>query len=95
MMVSLLKNPFVGVHELRKNLTRLLESIKEEGTEVIVTQQGKPVALLMNIEKYLELKQAVEEFSDPQYVADLLEAKREIKEGRGIPADEVFAKKGI
>lgn len=94
-MLDILRNPFVGVHELRKNLTKLLSSVKEDGTEVVITQQGKPVALLMDIEKYLEVKQALKEFSDPEYLADLLEARKEISEGKGIPAEEVFAKKGL
>ena len=41
------------------------------------------------------MKQALEEFSNPGYLAELLEAKREIREERGIPAEEVFAKKGL
>jgi prevent-host-death family protein len=94
-MLDILKNPFVGVHELRKNLTKLLSSVKEDGTEVVITQQGKPVALLVDIEKYLEVKQALKEFSDPEYLAELLEARREIEEGKGIPAEEVFSKKGL
>lgn len=94
-MLDILKNPFVGVHELRKNLTRLLISVKEDGAEVVITQQGKPVALLMGVEEYLEVKQAMKEFSDPEYLADLLEARKEIREGRGVPAEQVFAKKGL
>lgn len=94
-MLEILESQFVGVHELRRNLTRLLSSVREDGAEVVITQQGKPVALLMNIEKYLEVKQALKEFSDPKYLADLLEAKKEIREGKGVPAEEVFAKKGL
>lgn len=94
-MIEILKNPFVGVHELRKNLTKLLSSVKQEGIEVVITQQGKPVALLIDIEKYLEVKQALKEFSDPEYLAELLEGRKEIRNGKGIPADEVFAKKGL
>ncbi|MBS3976020.1 MAG: type II toxin-antitoxin system Phd/YefM family antitoxin [Syntrophomonadaceae bacterium] len=92
-MLDILKNPFVGVHELRKNLTKLLSSVKEDGAEVVITQQGKPVALLVDIEKYLEVKQALKEFSDAEYLAGLLEARKEIKDGKGIPAEEVFSKK--
>lgn len=94
-MLEILNNPFVGAHDLRKNLTRLLSSVKEDGSEVVVTQQGKPVALIINIEKYLEVQQALKEFSDPEYLADLLEAKKEIREGKGVPAEEVFARKGL
>jgi prevent-host-death family protein len=94
-MLDILKNPFVGVHELRKNLTKLLSSVKEDGADVVITQQGKPVALLMDVERYLEMKQALKEFSDPEYLAALLEAKREIREGKGNPAEKVFANKGL
>ena len=94
-MLEILKNPFVGVHELRKDLTKLLSSVKEDGREVVITQQGKPVALLIEIEKYLEMVQALKEFSDPEYLAALLEGRREIREGKGVPARKVFAKKGL
>ena len=94
-MLEILKNPFVGVHELRKNLTQLLSSVKEDGAEIVITQQGKPVALLIDVEEYLEIKQALNEFSDPEYLAALLEAKREIREGKGVPAEEVFIQKGL
>lgn len=94
-MLEILNNPFVGVHELRKNLTRLLSSVKEDGVEVVITQQGKPVALMIDVEKYLEVQQALKEFSDPEYLANLLEARKEIREGKGVPAEEVFAKKGL
>lgn len=94
-MLEILKNPFVGVHELRKDLTKLLSSVKEDGREVVITQQGKPVALLIGVEKYLEMVQALKEFSDPEYLAALLQARREIREGKGVPARKVFAKKGL
>ena len=94
-MQEILNNPFVGVHELRKNLTKLLSSVKEDGTEVVITQQGKPVALLVDVEKYIEVKQAMKEFSDPIYLADLLEARKEIRDGKGTPAEEVFTRQGL
>jgi hypothetical protein len=49
----------------------------------------------MDVERYLEMKQALKEFSDPEYLAALLEAKREIREGKGNPAEKVFANKGL
>lgn len=94
-MLELLQNNFVGVHELRVKLTDLVTSVKEKGKEIIITQQGKPVALLVNIEKYLEMKQAIQEFSNPQFMTELIEAKKEIEEGKGVIDEDVYAKKGI
>src|SRR3989304_6282334 len=94
-MVGLLKNPFVGVHELRKNLTELLTSIREEDQDLVVTQNGKPVAVLMDVEKYLEMHEAIREFSDPEYLAALLQAKAEIEAGKGVPLEEVLPKTAV
>lgn len=94
-MFDVLSIPFVGAHEFRKNLTKLLSELKEEKREIVITQQGKPVAILSDMETYLEMRQALKEFSDPEYLAELLKAKREIRAGKGIPAEKVFAKKGV
>jgi prevent-host-death family protein len=94
-MVELLRTHFVGMHELRKDLTKLLEALQEEGQEVVITRQGKPMAVIVDLEKYLEVQQAMREFSHPEYLANLLEAKREIREGKGVPAEEVFRQRGL
>ena len=88
-MLELLKNPFVGVHELRRSLTELLAAIREQGQDLVVTQNGKPVAVLMDVERYLEMQEAIREFSDPEYLASLVEARDEIEAGKGIPLEEV------
>ena len=94
-MHELLRSQFIGMHELRKSLGTLLDSLAEEGCEVIVTRQGKPAAVLLDIERYLELQQALQEFADPNYLAALLEARREIRAGEGVAAEEVFAQKRL
>ena len=94
-MADVLRNRFVGVHELRKDLTKLLDDLRAEGREVVITRQGKPAAVIIDIEKYLEVQEALREFSDPVYLAELLEARREIREGKGIPAEDVFRRKGV
>jgi len=94
-MFNVLSIPFVGVHEFRKNLTKLLDDFKTEKGELVITQQGKPVAILSDMETYLEMKQALKEFADPVYLTQLLAAKREIKTGKGTAARKVFAQKGV
>ena len=94
-MTEPLGSQFVGMHELRKNLTRLMDALAQEGQELIITRQGKPAAVILDVERYLEVQQALKEFSDPEYLAALLEARREIREGQGVAAEEVFAQKGL
>jgi antitoxin YefM len=94
-MSRLLHGQFVGMDELRKTLGKLLDSLAEEGHEVVVTRQGKPAAVLLDVERYLELQQALQAFADPDYLAALLEARREIRTGEGVAVEEVFAQKGL
>jgi len=58
---GLLRNRFVGMHELRKNLAKLLDSLREEGQDVVITRQGKPVAVVVGLERYLEAQEALKE----------------------------------
>jgi antitoxin YefM len=94
-MHELLRSRFVGMHELRKSLSKLLDSLAEEDHEVIVTRQGKPAAVLLDVDRYLELQQAIREFADPDYLAALLEARRGIRAGASVAAEDVFAQKGL
>ncbi|TAK27211.1 MAG: type II toxin-antitoxin system Phd/YefM family antitoxin [Chloroflexota bacterium] len=94
-MSDLLNSRFVGTHELRRSLTKLLEELHAEGQEIIVTRQGKPAAVIVDLERYLEVQEALKEFSDPGYVRALLESKAEIRQGHGTAAETVFEKKGL
>ena len=94
-MHEVLRSQFVGMHELRKNLAKLLDDLRDPGQQVVITRQGKPAAVLLDIEQYLEMQQALAEFSNPEYLAELIEARREIRDGRGVAAEEVFAQKGL
>ena len=94
-MLEVLQNPFVGVHELRKELTRLLRQIQEDGSDIVVTQQGKPAAVLLGVEKYLEMRETIRDLSNPEYAEKLAAARREIDEGQGIPAEEVYREAGL
>ncbi|MSQ28231.1 MAG: type II toxin-antitoxin system Phd/YefM family antitoxin [Dehalococcoidia bacterium] len=94
-MHDILRSRFVGMNELRQQLPKLLESLAQEGEDVVITRQGKPAAVLMDVEKYLEVQLALREFSDAHYLAELLKARQEIRDGDGIAAGEVFRKKGL
>jgi prevent-host-death family protein len=39
--------PIIGVRELRERTAEILQAIREEHAEYVVTHQGKPVALLV------------------------------------------------
>lgn len=91
--LDFLRNQFVGMHELRQNLAKLLDEL--QGRDLVITRQGKPAAVIVDLERYLEVERAFKEFSNPNYLSELLKAHDEIKKGKGIPAEKVFRQKGL
>jgi len=94
--------PFVGAYELRKNLPSLLSELGKEKEVVMVTQKGKPAAMLLSVEKYLELKRLNEELEDAlrelankDYLLELFAARKEIFAGKGKKAKKLFKELGI
>lgn len=95
--MDILKIPFIGAHELRKNLTLLLQKLQKQNDGVVVTQRGKPAAVVLSIKKYLQLKaineeleDALREIANKDYVLELMAAKNEILAGKGKSAKKIF-----
>lgn len=40
----------IGVRELREQATRILQRVREEKAEYIITYQGRPIAILMPVD---------------------------------------------
>lgn len=101
-MFSMLSSTFVGAHEFRKDLTRLLDSVKKTNEPVVITSQGKPAAILTSVENYNQLQEmidelqlAIKELTDKAYIKTLVEEKKKIRSGKGIPAEELYKELGI
>jgi len=100
--MNILTVPFVGAYELRKDLPLLLNKIRKTGEGMVVTQKGKPAAMLLSVKKYLELKtlneeleDALRELSDKDFLLELSAAENEIKTGKGKTARKIFTESGI
>ena len=94
-MSEIPRSQFVGMGELRANLSKLLDVLEEEDQELVITRDGKPLAVIVGLNKYLEIEQALREFSDPEFVERLFESRNEIRTGKGIVAEEVFEQKHL
>lgn len=102
MNTDIIRSTFIGAFELRKNLTALLNKLQKRKEEIVVTQNGKPAAILLSLEKYLEMKelneeleQALNEMSNKEYIKSLIDEVSSVKEGKGKKAEEIFKEIGI
>jgi prevent-host-death family protein len=77
-----------SVAELKSKLADYLKA-SEEGP-VIVTRNGKPVAVLLGVEDEDEVERLILGHS-PKLRAILEESREQIRDGKGIPHDEFWA----
>ena len=86
---TILKKKFIGVDDLRRELTAILSKLPQEGGEIIVTQHGTPQAVLMDLEAYIELQETLEDLSTPGFIESIYKGAKEIREGKGLTMEQL------
>lgn len=101
-MFNALSLPFVGSHEFRKELTKLIDSVKRTNEPIVITSQGKPSAILTSVENFNhlhemidELQISIKELANKEYIKELIAQKKKIKSGKGVAAKELYKQLGI
>lgn len=94
---ELIQKKFIGTNDLRRELAKILKRLQRERGEVVVTQHGKPQAVLIDLDSYLEFQELQEQIADldPRLIKEVNKAIADIKAGKGVPAEEVFGKLAI
>ncbi|MBU1031387.1 type II toxin-antitoxin system Phd/YefM family antitoxin [Patescibacteria group bacterium] len=92
---ELVQKKFIGTDDLRKRLTDILDKLPEEGGEIIVTQHGKPQAILLDLESYLDLHDTFENLQRPGFIKSIYKELREIDKGKGISHEQLKKNLGI
>ena len=77
-----MKSSVVSIAEGKKGFSRLVQSAFEKKAEIVVTKRGKPVAVILPYDEYLQSKR-VESYRK------ILKSRETFLE-TGISADEVF-----
>ncbi|KKS96699.1 MAG: hypothetical protein UV73_C0009G0050 [Candidatus Gottesmanbacteria bacterium GW2011_GWA2_43_14] len=100
--MDFIQSTFIGAFELRKNLSDLLSKLQKKKTEIVVTQNGKPAAMLLSLDKYLEMKElneeleeALNELSNRKYIKTLKGEVEIVRSGKGLKARKLFQKLGL
>ena len=69
---------------IKDNATQMLRDIEESGKPVVITQNGKAKAVVMDINRYDELQESL------ALLRMLAVSTEQMKAGRHRPADELF-----
>ena len=79
------------ISEVKARLPELVAGVLDRDEEVIVTRNGRPAAMLVNIDEYERLKETLDVLSDPDMMRQIRESERYFaKGGKGLSFEEVF-----
>jgi len=83
--------------EARRKLTQLPEELREssEGRAVEVTRHGKPVLAILPWDLYESIQETLAIMADPELVAAFRRGVEEIREGKGVPLEDIEAELGL
>ncbi|OGQ74254.1 MAG: hypothetical protein A3G94_07655 [Deltaproteobacteria bacterium RIFCSPLOWO2_12_FULL_60_16] len=83
----------IPISDLQTRAKKIVESVKQTRDPVIITQRGRPAALLVNYEDYEGMVATLEEMSQPDWRERLAEAERDSKAGKGVELEDFKAKR--
>jgi antitoxin YefM len=77
--------------EVKTRLPELVAGVDEREEEVVVTKNGRPAAVLVNVQEYARLKETLDVLSDPDLMTQVAESRAFYKTGkRGLSFEDVF-----
>jgi antitoxin YefM len=83
----------IPISELQSQAKKIIEGVKKTRDPVIITQRGRPAALLVKYEDYEGMTATLEEMSQPDWRERLAEAERDSKAGKGLELEEFKARR--
>jgi prevent-host-death family protein len=79
------------ISEVKARLPELVAGVMEREEEVVVTRNGRPAAVLVNVGEYERLKGTLDVLSDPDLMRQIRAAERYFaRGGKGVSFEDVF-----
>jgi prevent-host-death family protein len=77
--------------EVKTRLPELVTGVQECEEAVVVTKNGRPAAVLVNVQEYAPLKQTLDVLSDPALMRQISESRAFYRTGKnGLSFEDVF-----
>ena len=77
--------------EVKTRLPELVAGVQEREEEVVVTKNGRPAAVLINVDEYTRLKETLDVLSDPALIGQIAESRAFYRrKSKGLSFEDVF-----
>lgn len=81
----------LSLSEVKARLPELVAGVQEREEEVAVTKNGRPAAILINVDEYTRLKETLDVLSDPALMNQIAETRAFYRRKRkGLSFEDVF-----
>ena len=81
----------LSLSEVKARLPELVAGVQEREEEVVVTKNGRPAAILINVDEYTRLKETLDVLSDPVLMKQIGRSQVFYKAGKkGLSFEDVF-----
>ena len=81
----------LSLSEVKACLPELVAGVQEREEEVVVTKNGRPAAVLINVDEYTRLKETLDVLSDPALMSQIAESRAFYRSKRkGLSFEDVF-----
>ena len=87
-MGTIIANEYLGVREARARLTEIVKRASGMLERFVITSRGKPEAVVISIEEYEDMLDALQDVSNPKLVEEISKARADYKRTGGIEFGE-------
>jgi prevent-host-death family protein len=79
------------ISEVKARLPELVAGVQEREEEIIVTRNGRPAAVLLNVDEYERLKATLDVLSDSELMRQIRASQKFYGSGaKGLSFEQVF-----
>ncbi len=83
----------VAFTEARSHLTELLDDLESKHEHVLITRNGRPVAVMLSADEYESLEETLDILEDKELLAALRRSEKDATAGRLTPLAELRTRK--
>jgi len=85
----------ISISEARKRIFEIADDVQKPDTYYVLTENGKPKAVMLAYEQFDDLLDDLEIYSDPNLLKEIKEAEAEIARGEYSTWEEVKRELGL
>ena len=78
--------------EVKAKLSEMVDRVERQHDRITVTRNGRPAAVLMSPDDLAALEDTLDLLSDPTALAQIGQARKEIRAGKTLTAEQLRAK---